>query len=51
VDRERVILRAASWFEGSMYRTVEALDVVFDERFPSDVFKIEPLPGRDGNHP
>jgi hypothetical protein len=47
VDRERgVILRAASWYEGSMYRTLEALDVVFDETFPSDAFKIEPLPGQ-----
>jgi hypothetical protein len=48
VDRERgVILRAASWFEGSMYRTVEALDVAFDERFPSGAFEIEPLPGQN----
>jgi hypothetical protein len=48
VDRERgVLLRAASWFEGSMYRTVEALYVAFDETFPSDAFEIEPLPGQD----
>jgi hypothetical protein len=52
VDGERgVLLRAASWFEGSMYRTVEALDVVFDEKFPSQAFKIEPLPGRDWEPP
>jgi outer membrane lipoprotein-sorting protein len=52
VDRERgVILRAASWFERSMYRTVEALDVIFDETFPSDAFKIEPLPGQDWEPP
>jgi hypothetical protein len=30
-----------------MYRTVEALDVVFDEPFPSNAFKIEPLPGQN----
>jgi hypothetical protein len=48
VDRERgVLLRAASWFEGSMYRTVEALSVAFDETFPSDAFEIDPLPGQD----
>jgi hypothetical protein len=52
VDRERgVILRAASWFEGSMYRTVEALDAAFDETFASDAFKIEPLPGQDWEPP
>jgi hypothetical protein len=48
VDRERgVLLRAASWFEGSMYRTLEALDVAYDETFPSDAFQIEPLPGQN----
>jgi hypothetical protein len=48
VDRESgVILRAASWFEGVMYRTVEALDVAFDEQFAADAFTIQPLPGQD----
>ncbi len=52
VDRDRgVILRAASWFEGSMYRTVETLDAAFDETFAADAFKIEPFPGRDWEPP
>jgi hypothetical protein len=52
VDRERgVILRAASWFEGLMYRIVEALEVAFDEQFAADAFRIEPLPGQDWGPP
>jgi hypothetical protein len=52
IDLERgVILRAASWFEGSLYRTLEVLDVDFDVSFPPDTFKIDPLPGQDWNPP
>jgi hypothetical protein len=52
VDIERgVILRAVSWFQGSVYRTLEALDVGFDETFPHDAFKIEPIPGQDWEPP
>ena len=52
VDIERgVILRAVSWFQGSIYRTLEALDVAFDETFPNDAFKIEPISGKDWEPP
>jgi hypothetical protein len=47
VDQERgVILRTQAWIESSLYRTVEMTDVAFDERFSSDTFAIEPLPGQ-----
>jgi hypothetical protein len=46
IDRERgVILRAAGWYRGSVYRIVEMQDVGFDEDFPPTTFEISPLPG------
>ena len=46
IDRERgVILHAASWFRGSVYRVLEMDDVGFDEHLPPKTFEISPLPG------
>ncbi len=46
IDRERgVILRAASRYRGSLYRTLEMHEVVFDEDFAPATFEISPLPG------
>lgn len=46
IERERgVILRAASWYGGSVYRIIEMKEVAFDEQPPPDAFVIRPLPG------
>lgn len=46
IDRERgVVLRAASWLDGRIYRIVEMTDVKFDLVFPPRAFAISPKYG------
>ncbi len=48
IDAERgVILRSRSWFEGTLYRTLHATGVTFDDRLGAETFRIDPLPGQD----
>jgi hypothetical protein len=48
IDRERgVILYAASWFRGSIYRVLEMNEVSFDEELRPGAFETTPLHGLD----